>query len=52
MTLAYIRSDKNFDAVHEQLQLINSYAIANNLVVDDEFIDQTSQNKKLQEHFH
>lgn len=49
MILAYMRSDKNFDTVHEQLQLINSYAVANNLKIDDEFIDQTSQNKSLEE---
>ena len=52
MTLAYIRPDKNFEAVSEQLQLINSYAIANDLVVDDEFIDYTSQNKTLNKRVH
>jgi excisionase family DNA binding protein len=49
MTLAYIRRDKHFDAAHEQLQLINSYAISNNITIDDEFIDHTSQNKRLLE---
>jgi len=49
MVIAYIRPDKSFAPVHEQLQLINSYAIANNLVIDDEFVDYTSQNKRLQE---
>jgi len=29
--------------------MINSYAIANNLVIDDEFVDYTSQNKRLEE---
>ncbi|MBU1659226.1 recombinase family protein [bacterium] len=48
MVIAYIRPDKNFDAALEQLQLINSYAVSNNLVIDDEFIDQTSQNKRLE----
>jgi len=52
MTLAYIRPDKNFEAVSQQLQLINSYATANNLVVDDEFIDYTSQNKTIDERVH
>ena len=47
MVLAYIRPDKNFIAVHEQLQHINSYATTNNLTIDDEFIDYTSQNKRL-----
>jgi hypothetical protein len=49
MILAYIRPDKNFDAVHEQLQLINSYAMTNNILIDDEFIDYTSQNRRLSE---
>jgi len=49
MVVAYIRPDKYFDAAHDQLQLINSYAVQNNLIIDDEFIDQTSQNKRLQE---
>jgi len=49
MVLAYIRPDKNFALAHEQLQYINSYAIANNLIIDDEFIDHTSQNKRLDE---
>lgn len=49
MILAYIRPEKNFDAVHEQLQLINSYALTNKLVIDHEFIDYSSQNKRLEE---
>jgi len=47
MVVAYIRPDKCFDAAHDQLQLINSYAVQHNLIIDDEFIDQTSQNKRL-----
>jgi len=49
MVLAYIRPDKNFVLAHEQLQHINSYALANNFIIDDEFIDHTSQNKRLDE---
>jgi len=49
MVIAYIRPDKNFAPAHEQLQMINSYAISNNLVIDDEFVDYTSQNKRLEE---
>ncbi|MEA1891731.1 MAG: recombinase family protein [Campylobacterota bacterium] len=49
MVIAYIRRDKYFDIVQDQLQLINSYAISNNLIIDDEFVDQTSQNKRVQE---
>lgn len=49
MIVAYIRPDKNFLSAHEQLQYINSYTVANDLVIDDEFIDQISQNKRLEE---
>lgn len=52
MVIAYIRPEKNFDTVAEQLQLINSYAIANEIVIDDEFIDYISQNKRLHERSH
>jgi DNA invertase Pin-like site-specific DNA recombinase len=49
MTVAYIRPDKNFLSAHEQLQYINSYALTNNLVIDDEFVDYTSQSKRMDE---
>jgi DNA invertase Pin-like site-specific DNA recombinase len=49
MVITYIRPDKNFDAAGEQLQYISSYAVTNNFVIDDEFIDYTSQNKPLSE---
>jgi DNA invertase Pin-like site-specific DNA recombinase len=52
MIVAYIRPDKYFDAAHDQLQLINSYAVAKNIVIDDEFIDQISQNKRLADRTH
>jgi len=51
-TIAYIRPDKYFDAAGEQLQLINSYAISKDIVIDDEFIDQISQNQRLSERTH
>ena len=51
-TIVYIRPDKYFDAAGEQLQLINSYAMSKNIVIDDEFIDQISQNKRLSERTH
>ena len=52
VTIAYIRPDKHFDAAGEQLQAINAYAISNNIVVDEEFIDHMSQNKRLDERVH
>jgi hypothetical protein len=47
MIVSYIRHDKHFDATHEQLQLINSYATSKSLIIDDEFIDQVSHNNRL-----
>jgi len=49
MVIAYIRPDKNFLAAHEQLQHLNSYAIVNDIIIDEEFLDHTSQNKRLEE---
>ena len=46
-TIAYIRPDKYFDAAGEQLQFINSYATLKNITIDNEFVDQTSQNRRL-----
>lgn len=47
MTLSYIRSDKDFDGVYEQLKLINSYVSQKDISIDDEMIDHISQNKRL-----
>lgn len=52
ITIAYIRPDKHFDAAGEQLQAINAYAMSNNIKIDEEFIDQISQNKRLDERVH
>ena len=52
MIVSYIRPDKIFDAAHEQLQSINAYAIANNLSIDEEFVDQISQNRRLIDRTH
>ena len=49
MVHAYIRSDKNFATAYEQLKLINLYAEQKGMRIDDEFIDQKSQNKRLHE---
>lgn len=49
MAIVYIRQDKLFEAAHEQLQLINSYAVANEIMIDDEYVDHTSQNKRLED---
>lgn len=51
-TIAYIRPDKYFEAASEQLKVINAYAIANDIEIDEEFIDHISQNKRLDERVH
>jgi DNA invertase Pin-like site-specific DNA recombinase len=47
MVVSYIRSDKNFENVIEQLKIIGAYCDRENLVVDKEMIDQTFQNKRI-----
>lgn len=47
MVHVYIRSDKNFDSAYEQLKFIKMYAEQKGITIDDEFIDQKSQNKRL-----
>jgi len=49
MTVSYIRPDKDFDNVYEQLKLINAYSDQMKLPIDRELIDQISQNKRLSE---
>lgn len=49
MIVSYIRPDKDFDGVYEQLKLINGYADQKGMVIDEELVDQTSQNKRLSE---
>lgn len=51
-TIAYIRPDKYFEAAGEQLKVINAYAIANDIQIDEEFVDHISQNKRLDERVH
>lgn len=47
MTVSYIRPDKDFDGVYEQLKLINGYADQKKITIHEELVDQTSQNKRL-----
>ncbi len=49
MIISYARSDKYFEGVYYQQNMINAYAEHKGLVIDEEFIDQTSQNKQLGE---
>jgi DNA invertase Pin-like site-specific DNA recombinase len=47
MVVSYIRPDKDFDGVYEQLKLINGYADQKKIMINEELVDQTSQNKRL-----
>lgn len=47
MTVSYVRPDKDFDGVYEQLKLINGYAEQKGIVIHEELVDQTSQNKRI-----
>lgn len=49
MTVSYIRPDKDFNGVYEQLKLINGYVDQKKIAIDEELIDQTSQNKRILE---
>jgi len=49
MVVSYIRPDKDFENVYEQLKLINAYSEQMDLPTDTEMIDQLSQNKRLTE---
>lgn len=51
-TIAYIRPDKYFDAAGEQIQMLNAYAKAKGLIIENEFIDQISQNKRISDRVH
>jgi hypothetical protein len=47
MVVSYIRADKNFENVIEQLKIVGAYCERENLIIDKEMIDQTFQNKRI-----
>jgi len=49
MAISYIRPDKHFLGVYDQLKLINAYADSKGLVVEHEMLDHTSQSKRISE---
>ncbi|RLA73132.1 MAG: hypothetical protein DRG24_01020 [Epsilonproteobacteria bacterium] len=49
MIFSYIRPDKHFTGAFDQLKLINAYVEQKEIRVDEEMIDQTSQNNRLSE---
>ncbi len=49
MVFSYMRSDSHFSGVYEQLKMISAYAKAHELDIEDEMVDQLSQNSRLSE---
>jgi len=49
MVFSYLRSDSHFTGVYEQLKMISAYAKKHDLVIEDEMVDQLSQNNRLSE---
>jgi len=49
MIFSYIRPDKHFAGAFDQLKLINAYVEQREMRVEEEMIDQTSQNHRLSE---
>ena len=47
MIVSYIRADKDFDNIYEQLKLINAYSEQMSLPIDTEMIDHLSQSKRI-----
>lgn len=47
MVVSYIRPDKDFVNVIEQLKMISAYCDRENLAIEKEMIDQTFQNKRI-----
>ncbi|HEX5670841.1 MAG TPA: recombinase family protein [Sulfuricurvum sp.] len=49
MVVSYIRPDKNFENVIEQLKIVGAYCDREKLLIEKEMIDQTFQNMRIAE---
>lgn len=49
MIISYIRPDKDFDNIYEQLSQIGAYCDRHALKIDKELVDQSSLNKRIDE---
>lgn len=49
MTVSYLRSDKDFDNIYEQLKFVNAYKEKMMITVTTEMVDHLSQGKRLSE---
>ncbi len=47
MAISYIRPDKHFDGVYDQLKTVSAYAMHHGLVIENEMVDHTSANKRI-----
>ena len=49
MTVSYLRTDKDFENIYEQLKFVNAYKEKLEMSVEEEMVDHLSQNKRLSE---
>lgn len=49
MIISYIRPDKDFENIYEQLSQITAYCERHALLIDKDFVDQSSLNKRIHE---
>jgi DNA invertase Pin-like site-specific DNA recombinase len=47
MTVSYLRADKDFENIYEQLKFVNAYKEKLEMSVEEEMVDHLSQNKRL-----
>jgi DNA invertase Pin-like site-specific DNA recombinase len=47
--VSYVRPDKDFESVFEQVRLVNAYVQHHNLFINKEMIDQVSQSRRIYE---
>ncbi len=51
MAIAYIRPDKHFGTAYDQLKLITSYAMLNDMEIEEKFIDHSAKRGRTLEEF-
>ncbi len=49
MTVSYLRADKDFDNIYEQLKFVNAYKEKLMITITNEMVDHLSQGKRLSE---
>lgn len=49
MIASYLRADKDFENIYEQLKFVNAYKEKLEMSIEEEMVDHLSQNKRLSE---